>query len=80
MSVGQVHVKAHPEKHHGKVVRLFADEGYGFLSTAGGLEVYFQRDGVIGDDWTRLEVGSELEFSLMDGEKGPFAVNASLRS
>ncbi|MDJ0627240.1 MAG: HPF/RaiA family ribosome-associated protein [Rhodobacter sp.] len=74
-----VHVKAHPEKHHGRIVRLFPEEGYGFLKTPGGLEVYFQRDSLIGDGWDRLDLETELEFSLMDGEKGPYAVNLSPR-
>ncbi len=77
--IGGVHVKSHPERQHGTVVRLFPDEGYGFVRTPAGGEVYFQRDSVIGDDWDRLDLGSDLEFSLMDGEKGPFAVNVSLR-
>ena len=50
-----VHVKSHPEKHHGRVVRLFPDEGYGFIESSGGLEGYFQRDSVIGSDWDRLD-------------------------
>ncbi len=76
---GGVHVKAHPEKHHGIVVRLFPDEGYGFLKTPGGLEVYFDRDSVTGDGWDRLDLDSDLDFSLMDGDKGPYAVNLTLR-
>ncbi len=78
--IGGVHVKTHPERHHGKVVRLFAEQGYGFIATAGGEEVYFQRDSLTGDDWANLDLSSDLEFSLMDGEKGPFAVNVSIRS
>jgi ribosomal subunit interface protein len=74
-----VHVKAHPEKLRGAVVRLFPDEGYGFLRTPAGQEVYFQRDSVVRDDWDKLDLGSDMEFSLMDGEKGPFAVNVSFR-
>ncbi|WP_343082144.1 HPF/RaiA family ribosome-associated protein [Ostreiculturibacter nitratireducens] len=77
---GPVHVKSHPEKHHGQVVRLFPDEGYGFIKTPGGLEVYFQRDSVVREDWERIDYLSEVEFSLMDGEKGPFAVNVSMRA
>ncbi len=76
---GGVHVKSHPERHHGRVVRLFPDAGYGFILTPGGTEVYFQRDSVIGTDWDRIDLESDLEFSLMEGEKGPFAVNVSLR-
>jgi ribosome-associated translation inhibitor RaiA/cold shock CspA family protein len=76
---GGVHVKEHPEKRYGKVVRLFPDEGYGFAEMADGSEVYFHRDSVVRDDWEKLDMLSELEFSLMDGEKGPFAVNVSVR-
>ncbi|MHC0053048.1 HPF/RaiA family ribosome-associated protein [Actibacterium sp. D379-3] len=76
---GGQHVKAHPEKLHGPVVRLWPDEGYGFIQVEGRGEVYFQRDSVVGTDWDRLDLETDLEFSLMDGEKGPFAVNVSLR-
>ena len=78
--VGGIHVKSHAEKHHGTVVRLFPDEGYGFIKTPGGLEVYFHRDSVVRDDWDKLDLLSDLEFSLMDGEKGPFAANVSMRA
>jgi cold shock CspA family protein/ribosome-associated translation inhibitor RaiA len=74
-----VHVKSHPEKRYGTVVRLFPDEGYGFIRMAGGAEVYFQRDSVVREDWEKLDLQSEVEFSLMDGEKGAFAVNVSVR-
>ena len=76
----RVHVKAHPEKQHGTVDRLFAKDGYGFLKTPGGLDVYFDRESVLHDGWERLEIGSELEFSLMEGDKGPFAANVTVRA
>lgn len=75
-----VEVKPHPETRYGTVARLFVDEGYGFVRMADGTEVYFGRDSVTGTDWDRLLPGSETAFSLMDGEKGPFAVNLSLRT
>lgn len=75
-----VHVKTHPERHHGHVNQVFADDGYGFVRTAGGIEAYFQRDSMTGNDWDKLAVGDEIEFSLMEGEKGPFAVNVTRRS
>ncbi len=73
-------MKGHPEWHHRRVVRLFPDQGYGFIKSSGGLEVSFQRDSVIGSDWDRLDLDTDLEFSLVDGEKDPSAVNLSLRS
>jgi len=74
-----VQVKSHPERQHGRVVRLFSEDGYGFIRSPSGIEVYFQRDSVTGGDWDQLGPDAELEFSLMEGEKGPFAVNISLR-
>lgn len=77
--IGGVDVKSHPERHYGTVVRLFAEEGYGFARMAGGREVYFQKDSVTGSDWGAIAIDSELVFSLMDGESGLFGVNVSLR-
>ena len=36
-------VKVHELPQHGKVARLLADEGYGFIETADGRELYFSR-------------------------------------
>ena len=77
---GGVHVKTHPEKHRGSVVRLMDADGFGFLRMLDGTEVFFRREGMAADDWTRLAEGTEVEFTLMDGEQGPYAVHLSLRS
>lgn len=76
--LGNIHVKSHPERRHGTVVRLFPDEGYGFILLEGTGEVFFDRDSVAGTGWESLDLYSELSFSLMDGEKGPYAANVSL--
>jgi ribosomal subunit interface protein len=55
-------VKAHEMPQHGKVVRLFADEGYGFIETADGREFYFSRDNVVEPSFDRLEIGSAVQF------------------
>lgn len=73
-----VHVKTHPERRHGTVVRLFPQEGYGFIQMADKSEVFFDRASVTGTDWETLDLYSELSFSLMDGDKGPYAANVSL--
>jgi len=75
-----VHVKSHPVKLLGTVVDIFPEDGFGFLETASGEEVYFQRGSIVGENWNDIAIGKMLHFSLMEGEKGPFAVNVSLRA
>jgi ribosome-associated translation inhibitor RaiA len=70
--------KKHPDVGHGLVVRLFAEDGYGFLETADVREVYFQRNGLTGQTWDRIAVGSKLRFKELDGDKGPFATQVTL--
>lgn len=74
-----VHVKPEPEKRYGTVVRLFPNEGYGFIQMNDKREVFFDRASVNGTDWEELDILSELSFSLMNGEKGLYAANVSLR-
>lgn len=76
--MGGVHVKSHPESRYGRVARLFSEQGYGFIETGTGTDVYFGRESVTGP-WDDIQIGSEVEFSLMEGDKGPFAVNVSHR-
>lgn len=66
-------VKAHEASPRGRVVRLFPDEGYGFIETPDAREIYFHRNTVVSGDFTRLEVGSPVEFVEEAGEKGPQA-------
>lgn len=55
-------VKAHELPQHGKVARLFADEGYGFIETADGRELYFSRDNVVHPGFDGLAPGTEVRF------------------
>ncbi|MEA5503393.1 HPF/RaiA family ribosome-associated protein [Halotia wernerae UHCC 0503] len=55
------------------VTKLFRDQGYGFLKTLDGREIYFHRNSVLHDDFERLEIGTGVHFSLEQGEEGPQA-------
>lgn len=67
-------VKTHPEQEAAAVVvRLFREEGYGFLKTVDGRELYFHRNSVLHDDFDRLEIGTGVSFMEEPGEKGPQA-------
>ncbi|HVO17530.1 MAG TPA: HPF/RaiA family ribosome-associated protein [Alphaproteobacteria bacterium] len=60
-------------REHGEVARVFADEGYGFITAADGTELYFHRNSLSDGDWQRLDIGAEVRFTRAEGEKGPHA-------
>jgi cold shock CspA family protein/ribosome-associated translation inhibitor RaiA len=68
-------VKTHEVPGSGRVVRIFPDEGYGFIETASGEEVYFHRNSVVEGDFAKLKVDSEVRLEIAYGEsdKGPQA-------
>jgi cold shock CspA family protein len=66
-------VKAHELAPHARVSQLFPKEGYGFLATPDGREIYFHRHSVLHDGFDRLEVGTEVAFVEEEGKKGPQA-------
>lgn len=64
----------HPEQETtALVVRVFRDEGYGFIKTLDGEEVYFHRNSVLLNDFDRIEVGTGVHCFVTQGEKGPQA-------
>lgn len=62
-----------PQEPRALVVGLFPEEGYGFLKTPEGQELYFHRHSVLHDDFERLAVGTEVRFEESEGDKGPQA-------
>lgn len=66
-------VKAHEQPPLARVARIFEREGYGFLETADGREIYFHRNSVIGNHFDRLRPGIEVRFAEEMGENGPQA-------
>lgn len=68
-------VKTHEAPLHGKITRLFIQDGYGFVTLSDGLDVYFGEHAVVGARFEGLAVGDELRVVLAEGEgvKGPQA-------
>lgn len=66
-------VKIHEVAPHGKIARLFKDEGYGFITAADGREIYFHRHAVAEDGFSALSTGDEVRFEEAEGHKGPQA-------
>ena len=63
---------------HGRVTRLFPDEGYGFIESFEGHEIYFNSRSVLNEAFRRLKVGTEVRFKEEMGEKGPQASTVDL--
>lgn len=66
-------VKVHEVPPHGRVSELASEEGYGRIETPDGRSVYFHRNSVLNDEFTDLEIGSEVRFFEQQGEEGPQA-------
>ena len=66
-------VKHHAEAQTGAILRLMPEDGYGFLESADGREIYFHRNSVAAGKFDDLKVGQEVRFSEATGDKGPQA-------
>jgi len=66
------------EEPRGLVVRLFEEDGYGFLRTPDGEERFFHRNAVLHDDFERLAVGTEVRFEPSEGDAGPAASSVQI--
>jgi cold shock CspA family protein len=71
-------VKTHRAQARGRVARLFAEEGYGFLETADGREVYFHRNSLRNGGFDRLRPGDAVRFHEEQGFEGPRASTVHL--
>jgi len=67
--------KTHDGPPHGQVVRLFPEDGYGFVRLPDGQEVYFHRNSVVGASFDKLALGDPVRITVHEEEsdKGPQA-------
>jgi ribosomal subunit interface protein len=64
-------IKTHEEPlQNGRVTKLFPQEGYGFLETSDGREIYFHSHSVLEPGFERLTVGTDVRFVEEYGQKG----------
>ena len=55
------------------------EKGFGFLSVEGENDVFVHFSAIQGDGFKSLEEGQEVEFEVVEGQKGPQASNIKTR-
>ena len=61
----------------GTVKWFNATKGYGFISTEDGEDVFVHYSAIETDGFKTLEEGQNVEFEIVQGEKGPQATNVT---
>ncbi len=62
----------------GKIARVM-DKGYGFITIEGQeKDLFFHANELKNAEFNDLKEGDAVEFEVVDGDKGPSAVNVSL--
>jgi cold shock CspA family protein len=73
-------VKSHAPLQVARVSKILPDEGYGFLTSDDGREIYFHQNSVLNRAFPRLKVGSKVGLVEEPGEKGPQATTVRMIS
>ena len=59
----------------GKVKWFNSTQGFGFITTEEGKDVFVHFSAIKMDGYKSLDENQEVEFDVVDGEKGPQAAN-----
>ena len=62
----------------GTVKWFNAEKGFGFISVEGEDDVFVHFSAIQADGYKTLEEGQQVEFEVVDGEKGPQATNVTV--
>ncbi len=59
----------------GKVKWFNANKGYGFITSDEGGDVFVHYSGIVSDGFKTLNEEQKVSFEVVEGQKGPQAVN-----
>jgi len=65
--------KLHVARSQGRIAQLSPLQGYGFIETPDGREIYFHRHAVSDHDFRLIDIGSLVSYSEEEGDEGPQA-------
>ena len=71
-------VKRHLSRAEGRVTQIFPLQGYGFIETPDGREIYFHRHALSADDFRVVDVGTRVHFTEEEGDEGPQAASVEV--
>jgi cold shock protein len=78
VSPGKTSIGAHMAAMNGKVKRLVAEKGFGFVLGQDGQEYFFHQSACVGTKFDSLREGQAVTFETSQGPKGPRAENVKL--
>ncbi len=61
----------------GTVKWFNSEKGYGFIRVDGGNDVFVHYTAINGDGYRTLEEGQQVEFDIVEGQRGPQAANVN---
>ncbi|MDZ7834208.1 MAG: cold shock domain-containing protein [Alkalibacterium sp.] len=61
----------------GKVKWFNAEKGFGFIEVEGQEDVFVHFSAINSEGYKSLDDGQEVEFEIVDGDRGPQAANVS---
>ena len=61
----------------GTVKWFNAQKGYGFITDENGSDIFVHFSGLQMDGYKTIDEGQKVEFEVIDGPKGPQAVNVT---
>ncbi len=59
----------------GTVKWFNSEKGYGFITNEEGLDIFVHFTAIQGDGFKTLDEGQEVEFEVVEGDRGPQAAN-----
>ncbi|HFM9320371.1 TPA: cold-shock protein [Enterococcus faecium] len=62
---------------HGTVKWFNNEKGFGFITVDGGDDVFVHFSAIQGDGFKNLEEGQEVEFTIVEGARGPQAAEVT---
>jgi len=70
--------KPHLPRARGHVTQVFPLQGYGFIATPDGREIYFHRNALSVHDFQELDIGCDVFYGEEEGDDGPQAAFVQL--